>query len=157
VGQRGRNDRIDVMLVQYMLFKLLINPRPNFEPRPHHGPFSSLSLSQLGSFDNTGDTGASALFPIRGIYQPALDDWIRAFQASCNRLSLGPLVTDGRVDPGPVGWGPRARGQRWKTIHALNTAMENRCAVPYAQLPDLPDVPADLRDTLRRHSVTSWG
>ncbi len=147
VGRGAGGYATDIMLVQYMLFKICINPRPYFD-------------RNLGTFGPvlSGPNGGRALFPYTGVYSPDLDQWIMAFQKAANERGYGPLVADGKINRAPVGWGKRGSGSggRWYTIQAMNLIMYRTAVQPYSSLPDLSDVPGALADELRRVVLPDW-
>ena len=101
VGKGGANSSTDVMLVQYMLFHIMVQPIPNwvgqFLPGFPDNPASGI--------------GPPALFPHNGIYTPQLDDWITTFQGDCNAIGFGPLTVDGRVNPSSTQLGKTVLGK----------------------------------------------
>lgn len=129
---------MDVMLVQYMLFKVCINGLPHFN-------------KQVGFTPVAPDvSGPGAIFPFTGLYSRELDSWIRAFQMAANQRGYGPLTVDGMINPAPIGWGKRSIGKtgRWYTLQALNTLMAAKSEMPYSQLPLASDLPGVLANDL---------
>ena len=142
VGKGGANSPTDVMLVQYMLWHICIQPRPNWEGQ-------SLSVFP----DNPPNTGPEALFPHNGVYTKKLDDWIAMFQRDCSEMGhpYGPLTVDGRINRAPIDWGRPSSGRRtWYTIQAMNLAMITMNNQSFLRLPNLSDVPAPLSSSLTR-------
>ena len=137
---RGRGDKLDVMLVQYMLFKVCINPRPHFAKSFKFTPTAPEDVS-----------GAGAIFPYDGVYTPELDKWIANFQYHATKRGYGPLTVDGVISPAPVGWGKLSIGRtnRWYTMQALNVLMLEKSERPYAELPSLDDLPPVLGQELK--------
>jgi hypothetical protein len=128
----------DVMLVQYMLFHVCVQPIPFFG-------------RNLGLFGPTAPAvGPAAIFAFTGVYTPELDQWILTFQQTANQRGFGPLTEDGQINPAPVGWGqkPHVSGAHWYTIQALNLLMYQRYERPYTELPTFSDVPAALAKDL---------
>jgi hypothetical protein len=137
------------MLVQYMLFKVCIQPRP----------FFTRNVGIFGPTMPSDVNDALAIFPYSGKYSPDLDKWIRNFQASANASRYGPLTVDGRINRAPVGWGKKsmgATGGHWYTIQALNLLMFQMCEGPYSELPRLSDVPAQLAQELQLVVLPEW-
>jgi hypothetical protein len=135
-GGQGRT--MDVMLVQYMLFKVCINGLPHFN-------------KQVGFTPVAPDvSGPGAIFPFTGLYSRELDSWIRAFQMAANQRGYGPLTVDGMINPAPIGSGKRSIGKtgRWYTLQALNTLMAAKSEMPYSQLPLASDLPGVLANDL---------
>jgi len=145
---KGKGNRTDVMLVQYMLFKVCINPRPHFAKSFNFGPTAPPGI--IG--------GAEAIFPHTGTYSTELDKWIANFQSTANQRGYGPLTVDGVVSPAPVGWGRQSIGRtnRWYTMQALNVLMLEKSERPYSQLPDLDDVPAELGGELKLFALNDF-
>lgn len=71
VGSGGTNSRSDVMLVQYMLWHICIQTRPNWDRNYVWTPF-----------DPDGVHGPQAIFPCEG---STLLIWINGFGASSRR------------------------------------------------------------------------
>ena len=149
VGRGGTNYPTDVMLVQYMIWKTCVQSSPYFgrndgifAPYPVYPP----------DVDNT-----DAIQNFDGFYTPELGDWIEAFQLAANQRGFGTLTVDGRVARAPVGWGKNARAGVWYTIQALNLLMFRQSEQPYANLPDLSDVPVPMGDQLKLIVVEDWG
>lgn len=140
VGSGGTNSRSDVMLVQYMLWHICIQTRPNWDRNYVWTPF-----------DPDGVHGPRAIFPCDGKYTSDLDKWIRCFQQTANERGMGPLTVDGRVNRAPVGWGkPSKLGPgKWYTLQAMNRLMYAMNADSFARLPQLDDVPPELKNDLR--------
>jgi len=138
VGPGGANNPTDVMLVQYMLFTICIQPRPHWD-------------KQSNIFTPTApDCGPGAIFPYTGVYAPELERWIRNFQETANQRGYGPLTVDGRVDPAPVGWGKPSGGggPKWYTLQALNRLLYAFNPDSFANFPNLSDVPGPLAAAL---------
>lgn len=110
VGSGGTNSRSDVMLVQYMLWHICIQTRPNWDRNYVWTPF-----------DPDGVHGPRAIFPCDGKYTSDLDKWIRCFQQTANERGMGPLTVDGRVNRAPVGWGTR------QVVHAAGDEPTHVC------------------------------
>ena len=131
----GKGRPMDVMLVQYMLFKVCINGSPHFGKATMFTPTSPSNAS-----------GPGAIFPFTGIYTRELDDWIKMFQERANQRGFGPLTVDGKINPAPVGWGKHSVGKtgKWYTMQALNLLMLHKAQIPYSQFPiaatDLPSM-----------------
>lgn len=147
VGRGARGYSTDIMLVQYMLFKICINPRPHFD-------------RNIGTFGPvlTGPNGGRCLFPFTGEYSTDLDEWIAAFQQAANQRGFGPLVVDGKINRAPIGWGKSSRGTggQWYTIQAMNLILFQTMQQPYTVFPDLSDVPAALSTELKRVILPEW-
>ena len=135
----GKGRPMDVMLVQYMLFKVCINGSPHFGKSTMFTP-----IAPPGS-------GPAAVFPFTGIYTRELDDWIRMFQERANQRGLGPLTVDGKINPAPIGWGKRSVGKtgKWYTMQALNLLMLQKAQIPYSELPSATDLPSALANDLK--------
>lgn len=132
----------DVMLIQYMLWHILVQHRPDFA----NGRYGVLPR------ERGLDVGPAAIDPVNGVYTPDLDTWILLFQKVSNEKGLGPLTEDGRVDPSRVGWGQGSRGTAvgWNTMQALNFALQQQCTLrPYGELPGFSRVPESLASELR--------
>lgn len=136
-GGTGRS--LDVMLVQYLLFKVCINGSPHFEKPTMFTPMAP------------GGLGPAAIFPFSGRYTAELDQWIRTFQETANSRGFGPLTVDGKINPAPVGWGRRSigKGGRWYTMQALNWLLIQKATIPWSELPEASDLPSALSDELR--------
>ena len=134
----GQGKATDVMLVQYMLFKVCINGQPHFGRPTGFTPVAA------------NVSGPGAIFPFTGVYSRELDAWIRAFQTAANQRGFGPLTTDGMINPAPIGWGKRSIGKtgRWYTLQALNSLLLAKSEMPYSQLPLASDLPAVLAKDL---------
>lgn len=141
VGRGGANGRLDVMLVQYFLFKL-------WQGNPH---FTRTNVNIYLPQESGYSFNVGCLFPFNGNYSKDLDHFIHFFQRWCNHMGWGPLVEDGRIDVGEVGWGPRMRGRphRWRTINALNYIASRRCDEPWERLMQLSDFPGELKTDMR--------
>jgi hypothetical protein len=71
-----------------------------------------------------------------GSFRPELVTWIKMFQRQANSQGMGPLATDGRVDPAVVGWGLRSgRTPGRRTIMALNQVLLNSDRNRFERLP----------------------
>ena len=140
VGRGAGGITSDVMLVQYMLFHVCIMPDPHF--RRNGGWGSPVAPAGFGP---------AAIYPFTGVYTTDLDQWIVAFQEAANSRGMGVLAVDGRINRASVGWGRDSKqtSGRWSTIQALNELMYRFCEKPYSELPDLSDVPPQLRDSLK--------
>jgi hypothetical protein len=131
VGRGGSNFDTDVMLIQYLLFSIYIGTT-------FRTPFEILSSALK----------PAALFPISGKFTPDMTTWIVTFQQDANQKGLGPLVADGRIDPGKAGWGLRTgRSTGRKTIMALNQVLVNANRDIFEKLTD-PNMPGALRAKL---------
>ena len=131
VGRGGNNFRDDVMLIQYFLFSIYIGT--TFNTR-----FEILSPA----------LNPAVLFPFNGTPTPDLTTWIVTFQQDANQKGLGPLVADGRIDPGKAAWGLRTgRSAGHKTIMALNQVLVNANRDIFERLTD-PNMPVALRSLL---------
>jgi hypothetical protein len=138
VGERGNNFTNDVMLIKYFLFVIFFNGA-------FQTPFQ---------IDDAG-VKPSALQPINGVFTPDLISWIRMFQRQVNQRGAGPVVVDGRIDPGGAAWGLRkGRSPAFKTIMALNQALVNSNRDVFERLTD-PNMPGALRSVLQ--TATSIG
>lgn len=135
VGERGNNFPNDVMLIKYLLFVV-------FFSSPFQTPFQI----------DDGGAKASALQPINGVFTPDLIPWIRMFQRQANQRGAGPLIVDGRIDPGGAAWGLRkGRSTAFRTIMALNQALVNSNRDVFERLTD-PNMPGALRSVLQTGS-----
>ena len=147
VGRGVGGYSTDIMLVQYMLFKICINPRPHFD-------------RNLGLFGPvlSGPNGGRCLFPFTGAYSTDLDEWIMAFQRAANERGYGQLVVDGKINRAPVGWGQHSGGghRSWYTIQAMNLIMYRTIVPPYVDFPNLSDMPAALGTELSRVALPEW-
>jgi hypothetical protein len=132
VGRGTANSsRSDIMLVQYFLFSIYIGTKfkTSFE-------IQSTALNP------------AALFPTNGIFTPDLVAWIVTFQQDANQKGFGPLVADGRIDPGKAAWGIRqGRSTSHKTIMALNQVLVNADGDTFERLTD-PNMSTELRSLL---------
>lgn len=144
VGRGVRGSGTDVMLVQYMLFHVCIMPDPHF--RNNRDEWTPVAPA---------GAGPAAIFPFTGVYTPELDDWIAVFQDAANRRGMGTLTVDGRINRASVGWGKGSKQGtgRWFTIQALNELMWRFSEKPYSELPNLSDVPAQLKEDLSRFDI----
>lgn len=135
-GGSGRS--LDVMLVQYFLFKVCINGTPHFEKSTLFTPMAPRGL------------GPEAIFPYTGRYTPQLDQWIGTFQVTANSRGFGPLTVDGRINPAPIGWGRRSigKGGKWYTMQALNLLLMQKATIPWGDLAQASDLPSALSDEL---------
>jgi hypothetical protein len=147
VGRGVGGSGSDVMLVQYMLFHVCIQPNPHFSN--NRGEWTPVAPA---------GAGPGAIFPFDGIYRPELDDWIAVFQGAANRRGMGQLTIDGRINRAPVGWGKRSkqRAGRWFTIQALNELMWRFSEKPYSDLPNLSDIPGQLKTDLTRFDIPDF-
>lgn len=131
VGRNGSNFKGDVMLVQYLLFSIYVGTT-------FPTPFEILSTALK----------PAALVPTNGSFSPDLITWIVTFQKDANEKGFGPLVADGRVDPGKAAWGLKtARSTGRKTIMALNQVLVNGNRDVFERLTD-PQMPGELRNLL---------
>lgn len=147
VGKGVGGFSTDVMLVQYMLWISLIQTYPNYR----RGRLSSTLPGEAGI-----DIGPQAIYPHNGIYHPELDLWISFFQLVVNvKSGWPPLVQDGRVDPAPVGWGHRSKGEsnKWTTIQAMNYSLYTQCNGRYQDIPSLSCFPKPLAAELEMISI----
>ena len=91
----------------------------------------------------------TALVPTNGSFSPDLITWIVTFQKDASQKGFGPLVADGRIDPGKAAWGLKtARSTGRKTIMALNQVLVNGFSDIFERLTD-PQMPGELRGLLR--------
>lgn len=132
VGRGAANtSRGDVMLIQYFLFSIYLGTR-------FITPFELL--------DATLNLGA--LVPTNGTFTDDLVRWIVTFQQDANQKGFGPIVADGRIDPGKAAWGIRqGRSTNHRTIMALNQVLVNADRDAFERLTD-PQMPAELRSLL---------
>lgn len=125
VGKNSPNDRLDVLLVQYLLMKV-------YEDVQHDGrirPKGNLTLD--------------------GVCGPITKNWILKFQLDINQDVPGLVSTDGRIDrahglatsqPGPFSPDPEhIPGRMIYTIVALNRVMHD-------DFPELHDDPMSATD-----------
>ena len=133
VGKLATNNTQDVMLVQFFLFSILIDPS---WPTPW-GPWVPQGI------------GPEAIYPADGVYRPALVDWIRTFQEYANMNGQGPLIVDGVVSYGGRGWGDRATTtRRWHAIHAMNHILFLTNKARFCDLPNDGSLPGGLKGAL---------
>ncbi len=121
VGQSRLNYQTDVMLVQYFLYYTFVNsgvsPWPVARVGNFHMQGSPAALTRSGG----GSEVARALFPFDGIFRAGLTEWIGTFQENANEIGWGPIVVDGVVVHGGVGWGQNdTDARKWTTIRAFN-------------------------------------
>jgi hypothetical protein len=142
VGRGGSNFPTDVMLVQFVFSAIVLDPSWNTAP-----VFSNNFM--LAS-------GPGAIFPINGVHQPALNDWIASFQAQVNSsTSFGPVATDGRVDPAETGWFRRHRAPHRRTLHVMNHILFIANQTRFERMDSDPRMPSGLQAALRtfRHNI----
>ena len=137
VGKGLSNFSTDVMLVQYFLFHICVNPVPHWTG--NRGNWTPVLLL----------SGPGAIFPFNGVYTPELSDWIAVFQRAANERGLGPLTVDGRVNRAPVGWGKKSSGKAtWYTLQAMNFLMWRFNDKAFASLGNVSDIPGALAKDL---------
>jgi hypothetical protein len=146
VGPACQNFASDVMLVQYMLFHICVQPVPHWDKQ--HNVWTP----------NSPGIGPQAIFPYTGIYTPELERWIGNFQLTANERGYGPLKVDGRINRAPVGWGrpSKAIGAHWYTLQAMNRLLYQFNADSFANLPNLSDLPASLAADLNRNQFIAY-
>jgi hypothetical protein len=134
VGHRGENQSPDVMLIQFFLLTIFMDP--------------GYPVDTAFSLDTAVDTEAVA--PRDGVFKPGLVDWILMFQRIANKTRVGPIVVDGRVDPSNVGWGLKGnRTQGRRTIMALDQVLLNGDRNRFERLFEERNMPAQLQRTVR--------
>ena len=150
VGKHGANIDLDVMLVQYMLWNIMVQGALHFTILR---AWKNILPTEIIGTEFQG-LGPEAIYPVDGVYQKELDTWVLSFQIIANHQGFGPLIQDSRVDPSPIGWGLKSRSKTvpWRTIQALNLVLSRKCnknAYFYSNLPNFSDVPP----ALRQHSL----
>jgi hypothetical protein len=136
VGRFAPNLSIDVMLVQFFLSTMALNPVWN-------------TMSYFSN-DFVLPSGPAPIFPINGVFQPALADWIASFQTQATRSSaFGPLIVDGRVDPANTGWFRPHHPPHRRTIQVMNHILLIADRSRFERLDSDPWMPGALQTALR--------
>jgi hypothetical protein len=136
VGRGGSNSPPDVMLVQFFLSAMALD--------------SGWNTASFFSNNFVLASGPGPIYPINGMYQPALADWIASFQDQANRDSaFGPLIVDGRVDPAETGWFRRHHPPHRRTIQVMNHILFISNRTRFERLDSDPWAPAALQAALR--------
>lgn len=135
VGNGAANQTVDVMLVQYFLFSILIDAS------------WPLAFAPVVPADVTGP---GAIFPVDGEYQSDLALWTSAFQQFANANGMGTLTVDGVVSHGGAAWGRvKPRAANWWTIHAMNHLLFVSDKERFRNLPSDASIPGPLQEALR--------
>ena len=122
VGRACRNAVDDVLLVQYLLYRIYQHPGRLPVPRGQ--------------------------MKLDGICGPITQDWILTFQKGARKLGYN-IFPDGRVEPGEDVKG--SHGHQY-TIVWMNANLRKHEPVLYPNLADAPDIPARLATALRNES-----